>query len=172
MDFMNRSGVSKKVQEGQGVALLELLVVVLIIGLISALVVPSMGKFMTGVKLRTGSRDVMNILRIARETAIREQAPHKVRVDFVHGSILLTDAYGGLLRQYDLGKDVEIEAIRIEGADTKRQEVVDIIFFPEGSATAAELVLKNPGTENRVVLLTDAVTGTVQILPPKDSLNR
>ena len=164
--------MSETSRDRRGFALLELLVVVLIIGLISALVVPSMGRFMTGVKLKTGSRDVLNILRIARETAIREQAPQKIRIDFLHGSILLTDAYGGLKRQYDLGKDVEVEAIRVEGAEAEKQEVVDILFYPEGSATGAEIVLKNPGTDNRVVLRMDAVTGTVQILPAKDSLSR
>ena len=156
----------------RGFALLEVLVVLLIVGLVSALVIPSMGKFMTGVRLKTGSQDVLNILRIARETAIREQVVHKIRVDFIHGAVLLTDAYGGLKRQYELGKDVEVEAIRIEGDDAIKQEVVDIFFYPEGNATEAEIVLKNPGTDNRMVLLTDAVTGTSQIVPYKDSRSR
>lgn len=156
-------------RDRQGFALLELLVVLLIIGLLSALVVPSMGRFMTGVKLKTGSRDILNIFRIARETAIREQVAHKVRVDFVHKTILLTDAYGGLKRQYELVKELEVEAIRIEGADAEKQDVVDVIFYPEGNATGAEVVLRNPGTDNRITVRTDAVTGTARILPPKEN---
>ena len=78
--------------------------------------------------------------------------------------ILLTDAFGEASNSYQLSSDVEVEAIRLQGAEAARQEVVDVLFFPEGNATAAELVLRTPNTENRVTLQTDAVTGTAKIV--------
>jgi hypothetical protein len=105
----------------------------------------------------------MNVLRIARETAIREQSIQRVRVDFIKMAVRMTDAFGEVKNEYFLNPDVEIEAVRIEGSEALRQEVVDIFFYPEGNATGAEVVLRTPQTENRVTLRTDAVTGTVQI---------
>ena len=156
----------------RGFSLLEVLVVIMIIGMMSAIIVPSMGRTLVGMHLKTGARDVMNVLRIARETAIKEQAVTMVRVDFVKHVFKVTDEFGEARHEYELHKDVEIEAVRIEGTAVLKQEVVDIYFYPEGYATGAEVVLRTPQTENRVTLRTDSVTGTVQMLTDKDAQGR
>ena len=147
----------------RGFALLELLVIVVILGMVSALVFPSMSRTMTGVRLKTSSRDVLNLFRIARETAIRGQEAHKIRVDFVNRTISLTDYFGEPRSQYQLLEDIALDAIRLEGAEVARQEIVDLVFYPEGYATGAELVLKIRETDNKIVLRIDAVTGTALI---------
>ncbi len=148
-----------------GFALLEVLVVVLIIGILSALIIPNMSRGTRGVRIRTTSRDILNIMRIARESAIREQSVFLVRVDFVEQVIHLTDAFGGSIKKYPLDTDfLKVETMRIEGAEAQRAEQVDVLFYPEGNATAAEMVLRVVNSSQRVILRTDPVTGIARIV--------
>ncbi len=153
-----------------GFALLEVLVVVLIIGILTSLILPNMGRGSRGVRIRTTARDIVNIMRIARESAIREQAIFLVRVDFVEQNIQLTDAFGEAIKKYPLDKEfLKVEAVRIEGAEARRADQVDILFYPEGNATAAEMVLQVTGSPEKVTLRTDPVTGIARVVKDKEN---
>jgi type II secretion system protein H len=148
-----------------GFALLEVLVVVLIIGILASLIIPNMGRGSRGVRIKTTARDIINIMRMARESAIREQSIFLVRVDFVEQVIHLSDAFGDSIKKYPLNAEfLKVESVRIEGAEARRADQVDILFYPEGNATASDLVLRVTDSSQRITLRTDPVTGIARVV--------
>ena len=161
-----------------GFSLFELLVVILIIGLISALVTPRMAASLPGVKLKSTTRAVAASLRYARSRAVYESRPYiaifdstqkllavepiETPMDAVESNdirkILNTSE---LQNVYEFPEGIEFDVLNDNAAD-EDPDVFPIFFFPRGDSTGAKIVLQNLRRKQYTITV-DTITGTVEI---------
>lgn len=147
-----KSGVAPR-----GFSLLELVLVLLIVGLALAVAYPNLARGTAAFRLRAAGRDVLNMLRFAREKAITEQANMLVTADRDKQQVTLADAVGGGARTYALPDDVKIARMLLSGKEVPETSIT-IRFLPNGSCETAEIVLQSSsGALLRVI--TDPLTG-------------
>ncbi len=96
----------------KGFTLVELLLVFVIIGIIAAVVTPSLVKSIRGNRLRTAARSVVMAGRYARSMAVLKQKP--IEVTFNIDSAVISIG-GGETRTLD---GVSMEYVKIEGAES------------------------------------------------------
>lgn len=161
-----------------GFTLFELLVVILIIGLISAFVMPRMAASLPGVKLKSTTRAVAASLRYARSKAVSESTPYVVIIDSTQKLLVVepiekvTDAADlSSLREilnaskqqkvYEIPNEIELGVVSSNTAD-EAADAFPIFFFPRGDSTGAKIVLQNP-RQRQYTVTVDRITGMVEI---------
>lgn len=145
------SPAGKAAPGGRGFSLLEMLVVLVIFGLASALVIPALGSLFT-TSVADVSRDLHAGLRQARGQAVLQQQPVRFWLD------LDTHEYGiaGQLRgdfPVDWGVQASVASLASEGRRA------GFVFYPDGTSTGGALNLSAQGRE--FVLEVDWLTGRV-----------
>lgn len=132
-----------------GFTLLEILVVLAIAGLITAVALPRFGGTLDGLRVRSASRQVAALLRAARLDAIRERKVVVVAADPATQE-LRTEGGGR-------GRVLKIEPpLRLSLLDEPR-----IRFSPRGGADAARVVVSGGGREFQVAV--HPLTGRVSV---------
>lgn len=153
--------------------LLELLVVLFIMGLMSAVVVPRLIGPLSGVTLETAARKTVQSLRWARSQAVALRRSVTVRFDprARKLSVMYTaslDAAGQQEKQpmehqfYVLPKGVAVENADPSSTGTGAGGSFDIVFYPTGQSSGAAIILKNDnGRICRIVV--DFITGEASL---------
>jgi len=147
------------VENATGFTLLELILVLLILGLASALVVPNLG----GLESRNFNaqvREATSLLNYARRIAVVKGQPGKAvfhiaedgsEPDSVAPRSASTGSWmsQGIALEY---RDITDQLVEVE-------DVVEIIFYPEGGSTGGELTLRQG--DRLAVLHIDPFSGRV-----------
>lgn len=165
----------------RGFTLLELLVVLLLVGLVSALVVPRMLASLPGVQLKSAARAVAASLRYARSQAVFQTTPYVAAFDGARARLVVEPvAVAGAApewgeepatrggpegrRVYELPTGVEVEVlggeVAADGTETAR-----VLFFPRGDSTGGRVVLRDPRQREYAIII-DPITGIVEIQRP------
>ncbi len=171
----NHQGTCEK---SSGFTLFELLVVILIIGLISALVMPRLAASLPGVQLKSATRAVAASLRYARSKAVSESTPYIAvfhstqRVLAVEPIEKRMDAAeldrfrvipkpSEFKNVYEFPDGIEFGVLNNNdaGEDT---DLFPIFFFPRGDSTGGKIVMKNLRRKQYTITV-DTITGTVEI---------
>jgi general secretion pathway protein H len=164
--------------KSRGFTLLELLVVVLIIGLISALVMPRIAASLPGVQLKSTARAVAASLRYARSQAVFESIPYMAVFDNSQKRLAVepmekplaaaeSDSLRVILNEsslqkvYEFPDEVEFAVSNNSDADEGR-DLFPIFFFPRGDSTGGTIVLKNVRGKHFTITV-DPITGAVEI---------
>jgi general secretion pathway protein H len=143
--------------QDRGFTLLELIVVLLVISLAIAVAYPSLSRGGTSLRLRSCSRDVLNIFRYAREKAITEQTGMLVTVDKGNQMLILSNGLGDGIRKYTMPKDVQISRIALAGNEIMNNPMT-VRFLANGSTDDAEVLLRaDTGLQLRII--SDPMTG-------------
>ncbi len=144
-----------------GFSLIELVMVVLIMSLALAVTYPLLSRGSTSLRLRASGRDLLNLMRYAREKAITEQSGMMVLADRSTGKILLSDEMGGGAHALMLPKDVRIQQLLLAGQEVTQGPLL-IHFLPNGSSDNAAILLV---ADNGAILkvFTDPITGGARI---------
>jgi general secretion pathway protein H len=161
-----------------GFTLFELLVVVLIIGLVSALVMPRMAASLPGVQLKSSARAVAASLRYARSRAVYESTAVMAVFDNLQKRLAVKSVeYPVAAEQLDFVREMldkpdsanvyEFPAgvefgILDDNASVEAPDLFAIFFFPRGDSTGASIVLEN-SRRKQYTITVDAITGTVEI---------
>ncbi len=137
----------------RGFTLIELLVVLVLIAMISAVMIPSLGRGLSTVKLKTSSREIAAALRLARSKAVREQQVYFIGFDLEKNQVELTSETLKYQRSFSLPEGVSIKEVSFLNAEQGKNRSSSYFFFsPNGMADAFEVTLRNErGRESKVI---------------------
>jgi general secretion pathway protein H len=144
----------------QGFALIEILCVLAIIGLLAAIILPSIPRATTRARLESYAVQTAALLKGDRNAALRRQIQVTTQIDAAARSI--RSAVTG--RVIKLPDDVSMDAMLASRcADRNVGQSID--FFPSGMSCGGVLALARPGMGFEVRV--NWLTGGVDIVPQK-----
>lgn len=161
-----------------GFTLFELLVVLLIIGLVSALVMPRLAASLPGVQLKSSARAVAASLRYARSKAVSESRPYVALFDRTQRLLAVEPIQESIDAQesqslrvilntselknvYEFPDGVEF-GVRDNRDLGEGRDPFPIFFFPQGHSTGGKVVMKNVRRKQYTIRV-DTITGAVEI---------
>ena len=158
-------------RHGAGFTLLEVLVVLVLVSVITAVVAPAVGSGVQTLRLQSAARHVAAALRLARDRAIRRQEVYFVSFDRERGQVTMAGGDLDDQRSFDLPPDVRLErAVLLRDAPRAPHpspDPVTFFFSPNGAAQALEVRLVNArGRSLRVVQDAFRRSPRIEQVPP------
>ena len=160
-----------------GYTLLELLVVLIIIGLVSAMVAPKLVGSLHSLNIQTTAKRLASSLRYAREQAVSEKTTCVALLDINNHRLLIffnqdelderSSDYSGeegvskARLVYDLPTDITVEKIESFSGEAE-SDPFRIYFFPNGSSTGGKITLRNE-RQKQFQITVDFITASVTI---------
>ena len=151
-----------------GFTLLELIMVIVVIGLAIAISFPALSRGTATLHLRSAGRDVLNVLRYAREKAITEQREMRFVAEKQGRQVVLTDELGEAGKSHALPRDVVVDSL-FAGSEEIREGPLVIRFLPNGSSSPATIVLKSDAG-GYLRIITDPITGGARIVTGQEGM--
>ena len=166
--------------------LVELVVVVVIIGIMTAMIIPEMAGTFEDALLRSTGREIVNVFSLANSRAVSLNQSCRVRLDSKTGSYLLErkirdgarenfiplkDVAGGEGKldtriAIEVRQPNDVSAENNSGLAPAEASAPDTIsFYPDGTADAAEIHLRDRAGF-QLILQLNPVTARVQIVEP------
>ena len=160
----------------RGFTLLELIVVMIIVSLMSAVVGPSVAGSLSKMNLKTAAKKTAASLRYARSRAVAENTIYIARFDFEQNRLLIISGFDMPIKNKTDKNNIDEkntekskryvlpEGVRFKKGILAEDEVdsglFDIVFSPGGSSSGGGVVLADErGKEYEIGV--DFVTGTV-----------
>jgi general secretion pathway protein H len=142
-----------------GFTLLEMMVVLVIVAIGSALVVPMVEGGYEAREVRRAARQIASTMHYCRGEAVALGQPQELVIDALENSIHTT----GWGRWAVLTDRAVIEDVH--GGQDFGDGVVQILFFPNGSTSGAEVIIagRRDRREHRLSIVLDPLLGTVHV---------
>ena len=153
----------------KGITLIELIIVMVIIAIGAALMVPSIGSWLPNYRLRSATRDIVSMMRVAQMKAVSLNTEHRVSFDIAANEYLLqikttqsapndwiptwTNARAQQLQQ-KLPGGVTMTAVTFPGDNAE--------FNTNSTCSSGSITLLNTKKSTRTISLTTA-TGRVSV---------
>ena len=140
-------------QSSIGFTLVELLVVLVLVGMLVAVVFPSIGRGLSTLRLKTCSREIAATLRLARSKAVREQQVYLVGFNLEKNEVELSSADLRYQKFFLLPAGVSIKRAVVLKAEDRTDRTHQYYFFsPNGMTEAFEILIGNDrGRQLKVV---------------------
>lgn len=154
-----------------GFTLLEVLVVLVLVSVITAVAAPAVGTGVQTLRLQSAARHVAAALRLARGRAIRQQEVYFVTFDREEGQVTIASGDLDDQRSFDLPQGVRLEKAVLlndtDRAEPSSPDQVTFFFSPNGAAQALEVRLVNArGRSLRVVQDAFRRSPRIEPVPP------
>jgi len=144
-----------------GVTLIEMMIVVVIAGLLTGLVFPSVASGLESLRLRSASDSLVSFLNGALNRADRREEVMEVVVSPSENTIRLYSAKPGFERTLKMPEGVTIEAVLPELADPQ-EGPRSFMLMPGGVPPRIGVELRNRRGARRIVRV-DPITGVPQV---------
>jgi len=150
---------SRRAPRPTGFTLVEMVMVLVIIAIGTALTIPLVEGGFEAREVRRAARQIASTMHFCRGEAVALGKPQEMVIDAAENSIHTT-AWG---RWATLTDRAVIEEIR--GGNVMSEGVVQILFFPNGSTSGAEVVLagRRDRREHRLLIALDPLVGSVRV---------
>jgi general secretion pathway protein H len=152
---------ARQVRGGQGITLLELLVVITLLAIVGALVYPSFGNAISNLRLRGAGREVVAVCRLAKYEAITHRQPFRLAIDLEKNQIGVTDSALRIIKELELPPGVRIFQAQVV-SEKGPADASELYFFPNGAAEAGSITLRDDGGRS-VKIVIDLLTGDARI---------
>lgn len=172
--------------ERSAFTLIELMIVIVLIGILSAMIIPELKGGYQDALLRSTSRNLVNVFNIASSRAVSLNQLHRVRLDAKTGRYVIekriretvqgdefaplkdvSEAEGTLDTRISIKvrnlEDSQAETPASMDSGEKPQAIDSISFYSDGTADAAELLLRDR-QGFRLALRISSTTSRVKIL--------
>ena len=161
----------------KGFSLIEVLLVMALIGLLSALVIPAISNTLSNARLKTAVKKTAGIIRYVHNQAISQKRPFWLLVDKVKSRIAVLERpwnneaessleklamLNSLAKAYYLPKGVIIEKIVMGDKEISDSESA-FIFYPNGSCIGGKIQLSNIETMRTFLITVDPIVGSVRV---------
>jgi general secretion pathway protein H len=148
---------------GKGFSLLELLVVLMLLAMLLAVVIPSVGRGVATVKLKTSSREIAAAIRLARSKAVREQQVYVLGFDTEKDEVELSSANSSYRKSFALPEGIRFkQAGLLEGALDRDEKTPMFYFMPNGNSQSFQVSIRNEQGRTFKVIQ-GSLTGTPKI---------
>ena len=117
----------------RGITLIEMLVVMTILGLLAAVVGPSVGSGVETVRLRATGEKLASTLRLARTRALRTRHYMQVTVDPQSRAVELRDLEGGSASSWEIPNTIQVQSDR----------ALKFLVYPDGGSQVMRVDLRN-----------------------------
>ena len=135
----------------RGLTLVETLATLVVVGLLLAIVGPTLNGVTAGWRLRAAANRVENVVLFARHAAAAENAPFQALYDVPDGPCWARRGQDTFAR-VDLPAGVRIESVRFPDGTVVRRDVAAVRAWPNGTVDPHEVALVN--AEGRRIRLT------------------
>ena len=140
-----------------GVTLLELLIVLMIVAIVTAVVIPTFGGGVSNVELRGAARSLASGLRLARSEAVSQRRETFLVID-VAGRRFKVDKDP---QEHALPRGVELKLFTAQ-KDLVDEKVGSIRFYPDGGSNGGRITVGSGERKYEVDI--DWLTGRIAIL--------
>jgi general secretion pathway protein H len=135
---------NKGFQNQAAFSLIELLVVLMLLALMTAVVIPSLGRVLSTAKLKTSSREIAASIRLARSKAVSEQQVYLLGFDLEKNEVKLSSLNSTYRKSFELPDGVHL--VKVSLLETQvEQETKDPFFYfmPNGNSQSFQVSLRN-----------------------------
>lgn len=140
-----------------GFTLLELLIVLMIMGLVAALTIPTFGSGVSNTALKGAARDVAAGLRLARGQAIAQRTEATLELDVAARSFRVPPDP----RVHTLPPGIDLKLFTAQ-RDLVNDQVGALRFYPDGGSNGGRITLASG--ERKFDVDVDWLTGRIAIL--------
>lgn len=152
---MGRGGVSR------GVTLMEMLIVMTLIGLMSAVAYPSISAGVDSLRLNSASDSIVSFLNAALVRAERRQELIEVTISKAERSLTLRSSEPGFVKTLTLPDAVSIAGI-LPAVAEEEDAVRRFVLYPGGNLPRIGVEIENRRGVRRTVRV-DPITGVPQV---------
>jgi general secretion pathway protein H len=143
--------------DSPGFSLLELILVLLLLGLSSLIVLPTIDKELRGREVRRSALALAAVARDLRNRALYEGIPQRLTLKVFDNSYFVSRD-----REVHLPSDVRFS--EVEGGQTLDQSVRQFIFFPNGSSLGGEIRLSGGRDATSYWIRLEPLSGKIDVL--------
>jgi len=144
-----------------GITLLEVLVVMTLMAILSALVYPSFGNALSDLRLKGAARQIISACRLAKWEAVSTRQPYRLLVDMEKNRFFVEDVAGRRSKEIDLSSGLRVFRTQ-KIAENGSADSVAFYFFPNGTAEAGSIVVRDSRGKD-LTLKIDLLTGDASI---------
>jgi len=137
--------------------MIEMLIVLVIIGMASAVVIPMFGPGVSTTELRSAARQLASGLRLARSEALAQRRETFLVLDVANRRFMVDNDP----KEHPLPRDVELKLFTAQ-RDLVDEKVGSIRFFPDGGSNGGRITVASG--ERKFEVDVDWLTGRVAIL--------
>ena len=141
----------------KGITLIELIIVMVIISIGAALMVPSIGAWLPNYRLKSATRDIVSMMRVAQMKAVSTNTDYRVSFNLA-GTYILQRNSGGVF--FDDGASQTLPAGILISAISFPANNAE--FNPNSTSSTGSITLINTKGSKRKISLTTA-TGRVSV---------
>jgi general secretion pathway protein H len=149
--------ISRAGGNNRGFTLLELILVLVVLGLSSLLVLPSIDKGLRDQKIRRSALALAAAARDLRSRAVNQGVPQQLVLDVLQNSYLLA-------RNREIHLPAEIKIAGVDGGETLDRGVHRFLFFPNGSTFGGQIIVSGVHQSDSYSIRLEPLTGKIEVL--------
>ena len=149
--------ISRAGSDSRGFSLLELLLVLILLGLSSLVVLPTIDRGLRERQVRRSALALAAVARELRNRALYEGIPQRLVLNVSDNSYLAG-------RDHEIQLPADVKFSHIAGGETLENSVRQFIFFPNGSSVAGEIIVSGGQNATSYSVRLQPLTGRIDIV--------